>query len=134
MALPHSILTPADADALVMEAATLAGIKRTVWDAASPESKQAALDAGWMALASTPGYALCGRTGDRAVRLATVVEALVRLAMQSDSGAATRAVLQAQGVQEAQVGTVREVYTGRPRLHPATQALLYRYKVGVRLA
>ncbi len=134
MPLPTSILTADGAAALVDQAALLAGVPRTAWDNASATLRQAALDAAWKVIASTPGYYLAEATADAAVHLAVTVEGLVQLDVQADAGSAVRARLQAQGVQETRVGPVQESYGRRPDLHRATRSLLAPYRGAVRFA
>ncbi|MDQ7794145.1 MAG: hypothetical protein RDU89_06995 [bacterium] len=134
MPLPSSILTPETAGPLVNQAALTVGVPRAGWDTANSSIRQAALDAAWQAVAAAPGHNLAGRTGDLALRLAVVVEALVRLDLAGDTSAAVRSRLAAQGVASASAGSISESYGRRPALHPATRALLQPYSGVVRLA
>ncbi|MFS8639299.1 MAG: hypothetical protein LOD90_00505 [Symbiobacteriaceae bacterium] len=134
MPLPASILTPDAAAAYVDQAAVLAGLPRAAWDDATDAQRQGALDAAWLTIAAQPGYYLACAAGDQAVRLAVVVEALVRLDVQRDAGAAARSRLAAQGVENVSLGQVGERYGRRPALHPATKALLAPYRGAVRMA
>lgn len=131
--LPDSILTAAAAAALVEQASLLAGVPQTAWNDANTTTQQAALDSAWLAIRSTPGYNLYGHTTDDEVHLAVTVEALVRLDMQADAGSTGRSRLRNQGVEEVQVGRVRERYGRRPRLSPATETLLAPYRAGSRI-
>ncbi|HEY8415295.1 MAG TPA: hypothetical protein VIK99_05925 [Thermaerobacter sp.] len=134
MPLPTSILTAEAAAAYVDQAAMLAGLPRAAWDEATDAQRQGALDAAWLTIAAQPGYYLACATGDQAVRLAVVVEALVRLDLQNDAGAAARSRLAALGVRDVLIGSFREMYGSRPALHPATKALLAPYRGAVRMA
>lgn len=134
MSLPLSILTPETAGPLVEQAALLSSLPRAAWDNASDTARQGALDAAWLTISAQPGYGLTRVTGDQVVRLAVVVEALVRLDLASDASAAVRSRLSAQGVVSASAGSISESYGRRPALHPATRALLQPYSGAVLLA
>lgn len=134
MLLPVSILTAAAAEVLVDKAAVLASLPRAPWDTVSEPARQGALDAAWLTISMQPGYNLMSAAGDMPVRLATVVEALVRLTLCEDAAAAGRSKLAAQGVGSVSLGSVSESYGRRPALHPATRALLQPYTGTVRMA
>lgn len=134
-ALPSSLLTLTDAATLVGRAALRLSLPRTAWDAADDGTRQDALDAAWGAITATPGYSLACRTSDEPVRLACVMEALVRLDASTDSSAATRTRLQSQGVTSVSLGKVSESYNGKGAsgcIHPAVKETLAPYR-GVRM-
>jgi hypothetical protein len=132
--LPPSILTPETAGPLIEQAALLSSLPRTAWDDASDATRQGALDAAWLTISAQPGHDLAQATGDQVVRLAVVVEALARLDLASDTSAAVRSRLTAQGVTSASAGSISESYGRRPALHPAARALLQPHSGAVRMA
>jgi len=134
MPLPSSIMTIEAAEPFVAKAALLASLPEAAWNDASDPARQGALDAAWLTISAQPGYDLTGATGDQSMKLAVVVEALVRLHLQADPGAAARSGLQAQGVQSVSLGSVSETFGRRPALHSATRALLQPYTGAVRMA